>query len=196
VWRVGNGEKINIWQDPWIPSSLDRKVITPRGASVYTKVSDLINPITEQWDEEILQSLMSPVDMYRIMQIPLHNRGFDDFIAWSYTKRGRYTVRSGYHLQWRHQFGASAGQLALPGSSALNPVWKILWQLKILSKVKIFIWRALHGILPLKSILANRHVGNNGGCPICQVGLRISCIWCSIAQLHGTCGRLLVYMKS
>jgi hypothetical protein len=170
VWRVGNGEKINIWQDPWIPSSPDKKVITPRGASVYTKVSDLINPITEHWDEEILQSLLSPVDVYRIMQIPLHNRGFDDFIAWSYTKHGRYSVRSGYHLQWRHEFGASAGQLALPGSSALNPVWKILWQLKIPSKIKIFIWRALHGILPLKSILANRHVGNTGGCPICQLG--------------------------
>jgi hypothetical protein len=170
VCRVGNGEKINIWQDPWTPSSPDRKIITPRGASVYTKVSDLINPITEQWDEEILQSLMSPVDVYRIMQIPLHNRGFDDFIAWSYTKHGRYTVRSGYHLQWRHEFGASAGQLTLPGSSALNPIWKTFWQLKIASKVKIFLWRALHGILPLKSILANRHVGNTGGCPICQLG--------------------------
>jgi hypothetical protein len=161
VWRVDNGEKINIWQDPWIPSSPNIKIITPRGALVYTKLSDLIDPVTEQWDEEILQSLMSPVDVYQILQILLHNRGFDDFIAWSYTKHGRYTIRSGYHLQWRHQFDASAGQLALPGSSALNPVWKTLWQLKVPSKVKIFLWRALHGILP------NRHIGNSNRCPIC-----------------------------
>jgi hypothetical protein len=127
VWRVGNGEKINIWQDPWIPSSPNRKIITPRGALVYTKVSDLIDSVTQQWDEEVLRSLLSPVDVNRILQIPLHNRGFEDFIAWGFTKHGIYTVRSGYHLQWRHQFGASAGQLALPGSSALNLVWKAMW---------------------------------------------------------------------
>jgi hypothetical protein len=133
VWRVGNGEKINIWQDP---SSPNGKIITPRGAVVYTKVSDLIDPITEQWDIDILEALLSPIDVHRILQIPLHNRGFEDFIAWRFTKHGKYTVRSGYHVQWRHQFGASARQLALPGSSALNPVWKSVWQLKIPSKIK------------------------------------------------------------
>jgi ribonuclease HI len=42
--------------------------------------------------------------------------------------------------------------------------------MKIPSKVKIFMWRALHGILPLKSILYNRHIGSTGGCPICNQG--------------------------
>jgi hypothetical protein len=73
----------------------------------------------------------------RFKQIPLNNRGFDDFVAWGFTKHGRYTIRSGYYLQWKHQFGASANQLALVGSSALNPVWKILWRLKIPSNIKI-----------------------------------------------------------
>jgi ribonuclease HI len=50
----------------------------------------------------------------------------------------------------------------------MNPVWRILWKLQIPGKVKIFIWRALHGILPLKSILANRHIGSSGECPICR----------------------------
>jgi hypothetical protein len=86
------------------------------------------------------------------------------------TSHGRYTVRSGYYLQWKHQFGPRANQLALPGTSANNPVWKILWQLKLPSKIKIFIWRSLHGIVPLKSILANRHVGTSGACPVCYQG--------------------------
>jgi hypothetical protein len=110
------------------------------------------------------------VDVSRILQIPINNHGFSDFIAWHYTKHGQYAVRSGYHLQWRHQFGPRANQLALPGSSAINPVWKILWKLNVPSKVKIFMWRFLHGILPLKSILANRHIGNNGSCTICRLG--------------------------
>jgi hypothetical protein len=63
-----------------------------------------------------------------------------------------------------------AANLSLPGGSANNPVWKILWRMKIPSKVKIFMWWALHGILPLKSILYNRHIGTTGGCPICNQG--------------------------
>jgi hypothetical protein len=62
-----------------------------------------------------------------------------------------------------------AGQLALPWSSATNPVWKIVWKLKILSKVKKIVWCALHGILPLKSILINRHIGDSNECPLCQL---------------------------
>jgi hypothetical protein len=58
----------------------------------------------------------------------------------------------------------------LPGRSASNPIWKNVWKLQIPSKVKIFIRRALHGILPLKGILANRHIGNVGSCPICGLG--------------------------
>jgi hypothetical protein len=70
------------------------------------------------------------------MSIPINTQGFDDFIAWKATRNGKYTVRSGYYLQWHHQFGSSASQFARPGSSAANPVWKLLWQLKIPSKVK------------------------------------------------------------
>jgi ribonuclease HI len=170
LWRVGDGERINIWLDPWIPSSPDRRVISVRGNTVLNKVSDLISPVTGQWDLGLLESLFCSVDVNRILQIPLNNRGFEDFIAWGFSSNGKYTVRSGYHLQWRHQFGPSAGQLSLPGSSVHNPVWKELWMLHIPSKIKIFVWRSLHGILPLKCILANRHIGTSGECPICHHG--------------------------
>jgi hypothetical protein len=168
IWRVGSGEKINIYTDPWIPSSPDRMIISPRNNVVYTKVSQLIDPITGMWDETLIRDIFNSVDANRILQIPLHNNGFEDFIAWKFTKHGRFTVRSAYHLQWRHQFGARAAQLSLPGSSINNPVWKELWRLKVPSKIKVFAWRALHGILPLKSILVNHHVGTSGECPICS----------------------------
>jgi hypothetical protein len=58
--------------------------------------------------------------------------------------------------------------MATLGTSIHNPVWKTLWRLKIPSKIKIFAWRALHGLMPLKSILANRHIGTSGQCPICS----------------------------
>jgi hypothetical protein len=87
-------------------------------------VSDLIDPLTDQWDIALLGTLFNTVDVNRIPQIPIHPEGFSDFIAWRHTSHGRYTVRSGYHCQWHHMFGASAGQLALPGSSATNTVFE------------------------------------------------------------------------
>jgi hypothetical protein len=95
IWRVGNGEKINIYTDPWIPSSPDKCIITPRGDAVYTKVHELIDPTTGVWDKELPRNLFCDVDVNIILQIPLHNQGFDDFIAWTFTKHGKYTVRSG-----------------------------------------------------------------------------------------------------
>jgi hypothetical protein len=81
IWRVGNGENINIFTDPWIPSSPDRKILTPRGYGTFTKVAELICPNTGTWDEERLQDIFYPVDINRILEIPLNNQGFDDFIA-------------------------------------------------------------------------------------------------------------------
>jgi hypothetical protein len=52
---------------------------------------------------------------------------------------------------------------------SLRQFWGILWKLNVPAKVKIFCWRAMHGILPLKSILAGRHIGTSGQCPLCSL---------------------------
>jgi hypothetical protein len=90
------------------------------------------------------------VDVERILQIPINNQGFNDFIAWRGTKHGRYTVKSGYYIQWKHQFGPGAGQLSLPGSPAQNHVWGILWKSKVPSKVQIFYLACLTWYYPFE----------------------------------------------
>lgn len=57
--------------------------------------------------------------------------------------------------------------------------------MEFVCKVQLFCWRALHGIIPLKSILANRHVGTDGTCPICKQGPE------DIKHLMFTCGRAM-----
>ena len=51
---MGNGASIKIWTDPWVPTSPSRKVVTERGGTLIDKVSDLIDPLTGQWDEVLI----------------------------------------------------------------------------------------------------------------------------------------------
>jgi hypothetical protein len=55
IWRVGDGEQIRIWDDPWIPRGQTRRPITPRGAVLLTKVSELIDP--GSWDVQLLNDI-------------------------------------------------------------------------------------------------------------------------------------------
>lgn len=54
IWRVGDGTSINIWSDPWLPKGTTRKPVTPRRASLLTRVGELINPATSEWDEQLV----------------------------------------------------------------------------------------------------------------------------------------------
>jgi hypothetical protein len=51
-----------------------------------------------------------------------------------------------------------------------HPVWDILWKLQVPSKIKIFDWKALHGLIPGMGVLANIHIKVPGQCPICKQG--------------------------
>jgi hypothetical protein len=55
-------------------------VITPRGM-VYIGVLGLISTTTGRWDEQLLHEIFNPVDVGRILQMPLNDRGLEDFIA-------------------------------------------------------------------------------------------------------------------
>jgi hypothetical protein len=168
IWRVGDGTQINIWEDNWIPSSHNLKVMTPKGNNLFTHVSDLINPVDGNWDEELLETMFWPVDVHIIKQIPLI-QDREDLVAWHFNKLGLFSVRSAYYCQWDFKFGRSNRNTSI-SEAASNTVWDKLWGLEIPSKIKIFGWRVLHGMIPCRGILANRHIGNQGGCPLCNEG--------------------------
>ena len=73
-------------------------------------------------------------------------------------------------MQWMHSFRAHANTMGHPGGSTTRAVWNTLWKLQIPRKVHIFCWRALQGVIPLRAILTNMHIGFNGACPICHQG--------------------------
>jgi hypothetical protein len=57
IWCVGDGTQINIWLDPWIPNGVTRRPATPRGHIIVTKVSELIDPSTGEWDSALVKDI-------------------------------------------------------------------------------------------------------------------------------------------
>ncbi|XP_057250760.1 uncharacterized protein LOC130591453 [Beta vulgaris subsp. vulgaris] len=91
-WRVGDGEKIRVWHDEWIPGTQSRKIISPRGNSnPNTMVGDLIHPIYKNWNRSLLSQLFLPFEVERVMSIPISSRLPEDVMCWDLEKDGVYS---------------------------------------------------------------------------------------------------------
>jgi hypothetical protein len=82
---------VKIWQDPWIPRPWCRRLVTHRGDSILTKVSELINPVTGQWNHQLVLDTFSSEEARLILNLPLRD-GAVDFLAWHFDPRGLHIV--------------------------------------------------------------------------------------------------------
>ncbi|VAI21845.1 unnamed protein product [Triticum turgidum subsp. durum] len=57
-----------------------------------------------------------------------------DFIAWSYTKNGLFTIRSAYLEEWNKQYGTKLQHTNGMGRTNVNPVWHEIWKLSCPAK--------------------------------------------------------------
>ena len=95
--RVGDGEKIKIWGDKWLPSLHTPTVHGPLTAELQgATVSSLINPVTMQWDHRLLQNSFNTKELELIQRILLSRYTANDTLIWLFVQSGEYTVRSRY----------------------------------------------------------------------------------------------------
>jgi hypothetical protein len=100
VWRIGNGQKIKVWEDNWIPrSGLMRPIGTKPDSMQVSLVSELLHVDGQGWNEAKVKELFFDGDVEDILKIPVGRAGTADYLAWNYTKNGVFTVKSAYHLK-------------------------------------------------------------------------------------------------
>lgn len=103
-WRVGTGTNIWVWNYPWLPSTFLPFVSSPLIPKLGgAQVSSLINPITNQWDFDLLQACFLPRDISSIKSIHLSSNLVEDTLKWPFTPSGVYTVKSGYRFLYNNQ---------------------------------------------------------------------------------------------
>jgi hypothetical protein len=77
-------------------------------------------------------------------------------------------------------------------------VWKKLWKLSVVPKVRVFWWRVLRGILPDYMTLTRWHVMENNTCGICKADsetLMHTLTKCSHAKLFWCATKEVILLK-
>lgn len=155
-WRIGNGAKVKIWRENWIPSHNNYKVLSPDlGLPNLKYVKDLINSDDSSRNMEKLNQHFLPIDTIQIEQIPLINTNNTDEPMWMFESNGIYTVSSGYQAiqSWKHNSTTSPST-----SSKDTTLWKKLWATHTIPRHKMIFWRILNNFLPLRSELSKRGI--------------------------------------
>ncbi|KAL0446293.1 UNVERIFIED_CONTAM: putative mitochondrial protein [Sesamum latifolium] len=166
-WRVGDGEKIRIWHDRWLPRPFPYTP-TMHTQNDDTRVSSLIEHNTTEWNESRLQALFSPSEISCIKSIPLGKYTVDRII-WHFNTNGKFLVKSAHHLAVQIQSMHSPSSSSNLGNGIPNSEdWKFVWNRAVPRKTMIFCWKVCHNALPTLSNLAKRRVDVCNFCPVCS----------------------------
>lgn len=169
IWRIGDGTNLRIWSDPWIPRSMSRKPITPRGSNLMSYVAELMDPYTGSWDEQMVRDTFWEEDAQLILAIPIH-AGMQNRPAWHFDKKGIFSVKSAYKVFRANQVirSRSGGASSSNPDRSMDLLWRNIWNTKCANKVKHFIWHLCHNSHPLRMNLQRRGMTLDTRCVVCN----------------------------
>ena len=166
-WSIGNGDKVKIWSDKWIPNPETYKVLTPINPLMYNeKVSTLIDKERAVWKSELVNSIFLPYEASTILAIPLRSTLPQDRRVWFGTANGVFSVRSAYHVS--HKQLSKINVRECSNNTRMKSLWKAIWKLHCPNKIRNFIWRSCKDILPTKTKLKDRKFPVEVECDLCE----------------------------
>ena len=169
-WNIGNGRKVNIWADRWVPIPYSFKIIGPRPPyTTLDLVASLINSETGSWDISLVKENFIPHDVEAILSIPISPHLPDDSQIWTGTLNEKFTVRSAYHVahKWLAEELNKVDGGSASNSKKMSELWGSIWGLQCQNRVKQFLWRACKNILPTNYNLKLRKVAIEDKCAVC-----------------------------
>ncbi|KAG2657216.1 hypothetical protein PVAP13_1KG187831 [Panicum virgatum] len=86
IWRIGDGRKVRIWRDPWIPRELSLRVTTTKGRQRSKWVAELLDANGRQWDFNKLIAMFNPADADAIARIKIPTHASEDVLAWHFDR--------------------------------------------------------------------------------------------------------------
>ena len=96
-WKVGSGNLVDIACHMWLP----RPPCFRRDGPGPTKVRELVDVATSQWDRAKLAYWFERYTCDDILRIPLNNQHGNDVLIWKENKAQRFTVKTAYVVAQR-----------------------------------------------------------------------------------------------
>ncbi|KAH0972205.1 hypothetical protein GBA52_024361 [Prunus armeniaca] len=96
-WRIGDGIKVQVRNDPWLPSPYTFRTLS-RHPDLPLMVHELIDPLLKAWKQDVINRCFTPEEATRIFNLPISRWGCLDKLIWHFSSHGQYIVRSGYEL--------------------------------------------------------------------------------------------------
>lgn len=108
----------------------------PCGFNDFPMVSTLIDNEIRKWKIELIRTLFLPFEANTILNIPLSHNLPEDKVIWVGNCNGVFTVKNAYYIALGVIEYEDNGESSNGDPKA--PLWRKLWHLKILAKMKIF----------------------------------------------------------
>ncbi|XP_043700415.1 uncharacterized protein LOC122651162 [Telopea speciosissima] len=120
---------------------------------------------------DLLSQFFSVEDREAIEQIRLSINPSEDVLCWGGARNGIFTIKSAYHLlcnQHDQQFSTRATSSHRHAWEDIpSEVWKRIWNIKTLPKVKNFLWRCCANGVASSENLMKRHIPIDPSCSRC-----------------------------
>ena len=101
---IGNGEQTNVWVDKWLLNGQNRRPMNIHSLiDIQLKVSQLIDPLTRNWNLKMLRDLFPRTNIQLILQ-QRHVLTNEDSFCCVGTNFGLYIVKSGYTRSSRETY--------------------------------------------------------------------------------------------
>ncbi|XP_023633818.1 uncharacterized protein LOC111829312 [Capsella rubella] len=97
-WRIGDGETVRIWRDPWLDNPPRPARSVNHQEEHYLTVSSLLTPNSSNWCPHKLQQTVHPDDISHIMKVRPRLIKSPDVPVWIFTKDGHYTFIWSLHV--------------------------------------------------------------------------------------------------
>ncbi|KAK6162384.1 hypothetical protein DH2020_002225 [Rehmannia glutinosa] len=143
---IRSGDSTKIWCDPWLPREFG---FYPRSAphtlAPDATVSSLIDHSTNLWNSTLIKDIFSHDEAQLILSISLPPTSAHDLWMCHFTKNDKHSVCSAYHALLDSDLSPLNFDPNAYSSSGPNPIWKLIWELEIQPRIKLFLWRCCIG---------------------------------------------------
>ena len=164
-WRLGDGKRIDIYNDNWLPRKGFAKIVSPHVPILQgALVAALINSNTRIWDRNLLHQHFLSFEANSIKAIPLCWTNQNNCLMWPTCKNGEYSVKTGCQILCKVENISAASS---SDTSNQEQFWKRIWKLCIPNKIKIFLWRVCSNALPSKENLKKKKILDDAKCSAC-----------------------------